>query len=251
MTQIYFFIQIRMGSNRLPGKVLKSISNNLNVVELLYNRIEHSKYFTPENTIFLTTTNRSDDTLVEYFDEKNWNYSRGDENNVFSRFHEACKKYNPNYFFRICADNPFIEPRFLDELADFVLKNPQYDYVSFSDIDGNPTIKTHYGFFGEIVSAKTLLNLKVKELDKSALEHVTSIFYEHPDRFRIKLISMSPSLSDSRIRLTIDTIEDLKIIKKIYPNLKPNFDINDVYHYLQKEKKLFSAMKKQIERNKK
>lgn len=240
-----------MASTRFPGKVLKLISDEVRVIDLLYRRIQCSKYFSPGNMIFLTTKSRSDDSLVRYFEKRNWNYLRGDENNVFLRFYEACEQLKPTFFFRICADNPFIEPLFLDELANFILKVPQYDYVSFSDSCRHPVIKTHYGFFGEIISANTFRELRAEDLDKSTLEHVTSIFYNNPDRFRIKLIPIPQQLSNNRIRLTIDTPEDLEIVRKIFANLKPNFHIYDVYEYLQKEKGLLNSMEKQIERNRK
>lgn len=199
----------------------------------------------------MTTKSCSDDPLVRYFEERNWQYFRGDEDNVFLRFYEACRKLKPTFFFRICADNPFIEPLFLDELADFVLECPEYDYISYADTHGRPVMRSHYGFFGEIISAKTFRKLRSENLEESTLEHVTSIFYENPDRFKIRLIPIPQELCNNRIRLTIDTPEDLGIVRKIFAHLIPDFTIYDVYEYLQKEKGILNSMVKQIERNRK
>ena len=249
MKNIYFFIQIRMGSTRLPGKVMMPIFKGMRLVDLVYNRIGRSKYFSPENTFFLTSRSSSDDPLVEYFKSQKWNYFRGDETNVFFRFYQACQRLRPEFFFRICADNPFIEPLFLDEIADYVSKYPQVDYVSYSDSRGNPVIKTHYGFFTELVSGDTFLELNADKIDKLTREHVTSIFYQNPEKYRVKLLAMPGILSDERVRLTIDTREDLEIAIRIVEKLKLNFDIYNVYTFLQKENVLYDLMREQIHRS--
>jgi len=246
---IYYFIQVRMGSTRFQGKVMTPISNGMKMVDLLYKRIQHSKYFSPNNTFFLTTTSSSDEPLVDYFKKQNWNYFCGEENNVFLRFYNACKKLNPTFFLRICGDNPFIEPLFIDKMIDFVSQYPQYDYISYMTPDGKPVIKTHYGFFAELINTNTFLKLKVNVLNSLTLEHVTSIFYENPDKFRIKFFPIPKELVDDRIRLTIDTPEDLIIVKQIIMNLKSDFNIFDVYTFFKQRKEVFDLMEKQIKRN--
>ena len=238
-----------MGSTRFPGKVLEPITDTVRVVDLLYERLRMSKHFSPERTVFLTPVSDSDDPLVDYFDERGWCYFRGDEENVFLRFYEACERFQPTFFFRVCSDNPFLEPEFLDALGDFVLENPEYDYASYADVRGQPVIKTHYGYFAEIVSAATFLRLKPEALDSSTLEHVTPVFYENPERFRIQLLPMPEVLVDARVRLTVDTPEDLAMVRKVFANLRANFHIVDVYRVLHEDETLLDGMKQQIERN--
>ena len=250
MNNFVFYIQIRMGSTRFPGKVLKPISNDLTVVDLLYHRLLRCQCADPENIIFLTTDNHEDDELEDYFKNRHWNFFRGSETNVFLRFRETCTLYPSLFFFRICADNPFLEPALLDKLALQAKKHPKYDYLSYHE-NHKPVIKSHYGFFGELISMHTFLNIKEEDLNSRTTEHVTSVFYENPQEFKIKWLEIPKALQSPHIRLTVDTIEDLDIIRKLFAKLKPNFHIYDVYDQLKKETDLNDIMKQQIERNRK
>jgi len=249
--QPFFFIQARMGSTRLPGKVLAPLNADMKVIDCLYQKLSASSNFAPNRTVILTSVNPSDDPLVDYCVQQQWLVERGDEDNVFMRFYAACKKYNPEYFYRICADNPFVEPFLLDTLSDFIREHSDTDYVSFQDKDGCPVIQTHYGFFSELISARALLGVDVLSLDKTEQEHVTPVFYNHPDRFQVTLLPMPDNLSDDRIRLTIDTEEDLQIAKKILAHFRSEFNIMDVYHFLNCNPDLYDVMDKQIQRNQK
>ena len=238
-----------MGSTRLPGKVLAHLNEDVRVIDSLYHRISESRYFDPDRTVFLTSVNPSDDPLVDYCLKQNWLVERGDENDVFLRFYSACKKYNPKFYYRICADNPLIEPLLMDTLSDFAQKHSDADYVSFQDADGRPVILSHYGYFSELISGKAMLSADIESLDRTAREHVTPVFYNNPDRFEVVLLPIPEELADSRVRLTIDTDEDLQTVKKIMAHFKSDFNIMDVYHFLNLNPDLYTAMHEQIQRN--
>jgi len=88
MRRFFFFIQARMNSLRLPGKVLMPLADGIFLVDFVYRRIRKSKFFTTERTYLLTSDNVEDDKLVEHFNRHKWNYFRGDEENVFKRFRD-------------------------------------------------------------------------------------------------------------------------------------------------------------------
>lgn len=88
MKSFFFFIQARMNSLRLPGKVLMPLADGISLVDFVYRRIRKSKFFTTERTYLLTSDNVEDDKLVEHFNRHKWNYFRGDEENVFKRFRD-------------------------------------------------------------------------------------------------------------------------------------------------------------------
>jgi spore coat polysaccharide biosynthesis protein SpsF len=78
---------------------------------------------------------------------------------------------------------------------------------------------------------------------------VTTVFYEHPETFNLILIPMPESLRHPGIRLTLDTPEDLEILRKLFAKMPVNFHINDVYRILQEHPILLKKMSEQIERH--
>ena len=249
--KVYFFIQARLGSTRLPGKLLEPVSDDRTLIELVHDRLQRSKHFAPERTYFLTTTNPRDDALVAFCERRGWQTFRGDEERVFLRFQDLCREVQPDYFFRICSDNPFLEPAFLDQLGDLVQAGDRSDYLSFVDAKGTPVIRTHYGFFAELVRGPTFLAIDAEALSQMELEHVTPVFYGHPERFRLRWLSLPSELENPNVRLTVDTAEDLELARKIIAKVGRNFNIYDVYALLQQEPTWLQRMQHQIKRNEK
>lgn len=251
MNEIFFFVQVRLGSSRLPGKALLNVTDELSLLDMVQHRLQKSSFFMSERCYFLTSNSPRDDRLVEHFIHKGWQYFRGDEQNVFARFHDLCVSLRPKFFFRICADNPFLEPEFVDRLGEVVSISSGWDYVSFCAPEGTPVIRTHYGFFAELISGDAFLNLAPQSVDQVTKEHVTPVFYNNPQRFSVKLLPMPSDLVNSKIRLTTDTFEDLEIAREIFANVGIDSNIHAVYDYLEKTPEMFDRMVIQIERSSK
>ncbi len=217
------------------------------MIDMIHERIAASRYYSPTNTYFLTTTNPLDDKLVDHFVARDWRYIRGDELNVFERFRQACRTLEPDYFFRICADNPFLSPELLDALGDRM--GESFDYCSFKDPAGRPVIQTHYGFFGELINARTFVDLPINDIDKSTREHVTPIFYQNQGRFRLELQDMPEALVADDVRLTVDTQDDLEAVREIIRAVGRSATLEQVYEYLNKHDHLRAAMRLQMTRN--
>ena len=249
--KIAYFIQTRMGSKRLPGKMLKSLAPGMSMAKMIYSRTLASQYASNENIFFLTTKNSNDDVLVNYFEKNGWYYFRGEEQNVFNRFYEAALRFRPDYFFRICGDNPFLEPRFLDRLADAIRSDSGFDYISFQDDSGDPVIRTHYGYFAELIGCRKFLTIDQSRLSSYESEHVTPVFYENEQEYRIRLFPMPKGLINRRIRLTVDTSDDLERARRLFAKLKPDFHIEDVYSEIMKDSLVLRSMEKEIGNNKK
>ena len=105
--KIGLIIFARMSSKRYPGKVLEKIYNNNNVFEIILNNLKkeqlHSKI------IIATSKNKIDKKIVNFCKTNNIKFFLGNHNNVFLRTKQCIKKYNLNYFVRICADRPFFD----------------------------------------------------------------------------------------------------------------------------------------------
>ena len=119
-------VQARMGSTRLPGKVLKKLYKNDRVLDVLIKRLKLSKRL--NEIIIATTTDIKDKVIIEVASEHNVSSFVGDEENVLLRYYEASKKYNLDIIIRVTSDCPFIDPKVLDEMIEFY-KNQNYDYI--------------------------------------------------------------------------------------------------------------------------
>lgn len=204
-------IQTRMGSTRLPGKVMKIIMDKP-IIEHVVNRVKASKEI--DDIIIATTTKKEDDIIVEEAQKLNVKYFRGSENDVLSRYYYAAKEVNADIVIRITSDCPLIDPQIIDKIIKLFIetsKKEKIDYLS-------NTIERTYprGLDVEVFNFETL-EKAFKEADRPyQREHVTPYIYENPEIFKIKQIKNNVDYSN--YRWTLDTIEDFKVIKIIYKN---------------------------------
>lgn len=197
-------VQARMGSTRLPGKILKEVNGK----PLLLHQIERlmrSKLI--NNLIIATTLNEQDDEVVDFCRKHNIDYYRGSEDNVLERYYKTWEQYGGEAIVRLTSDCPIIDPEIVDKTIQYFLDN-SYDYVS-------NTVKRTFprGLDTEIFSSKTLkLAYEQAMLDRDK-EHVTAYIYTHLTDFNIGHYKNDKDLS--AYRWTVDTEEDFELIKRI------------------------------------
>jgi spore coat polysaccharide biosynthesis protein SpsF len=90
------------------------------------------------------------------------------------------------------------------------------DYWCYTLSNGLPTIKTHFGFWGEGVSLEALEKVKSLTNNKSYIEHVTNYIYEHSNYFFVYKEKINKDIEDYKLRLTIDTKDDFELAKEIF-----------------------------------
>lgn len=247
-SDICFFIQARLGSTRLPGKVLLPFYRQQSILDLMINKLQRIS----SNIIIVTSQEFANKALDDVALKHGVECFHGSEEDVLRRFIDAAEKYNIEKIIRVCSDNPFLEIDSIRRLVDYVTRNPFYEYVSF-DIQGIPSIKTHYGFWTEYVTLSALK--KVVTLTDEALyhEHVTNYIYTNPSYFLINWLQGPEKLSSyPDIRLTIDTKDDFENAQIIYSNLScvdefPSID--EVVDYLDRHPSWYETMKIQIRKN--
>ena len=217
---IAFFIQARTGSTRLPNKVLLPFDEETSILGILIKKLQI--HYSEIPLVVCTSSATNDDAIVTFCENINVNCFRGSENNVLERFISASKHFETDIIIRICADNPFLDMGFVAELLDFYNENPKAHYWSFKNAVDVPAIKTHFGFFAEIVTTKTLE--KVSELTSDALytEHVTNFIYSNTF-FNSQLKAMPDFLKyRDDLRFTIDDSTDFELLKEVYHYYKEN-----------------------------
>ena len=106
-------VQARMGSSRLPGKVLKKIEDKT-IIEILLHRLSLSNNI--DKIILATSTNSENDILFNKVNELGFEVFRGSENDVLSRYYNCVKEYRPKAIVRITGDCPLIDPMIIDDM---------------------------------------------------------------------------------------------------------------------------------------
>ena len=245
MSRIGIIIQARMDSTRLPGKMILPFYAELTLLDVVLKKVEEFSAIYP--IILATSIRQKDDIIESYANKYNMTCYRGDELDVLKRFIIAAEKNGIDTVVRVCADNPFLSSKLIMDLLTVSKKN-KFDYISYQNSEGIPTIRTHYGFFAEIVTLSALK--KVSELTEHNLyhEHVTNFIYTNCDLFKIKLLKI-PFEENNKVRLTIDTQEDFNLAKIIYSDLmntKLNVEPETVMNYLSKNLNYLDLMNQQI-----
>ena len=215
-------VQARMTSTRLPGKVMKIVCGKP-LLEHFINRLKRVKY--ADQIVIATTVNDTDNIIVNLCKKLDTLYYRGSEEDVLGRYYEAAVEYGGDIIIRITSDCPVIDPDVVDYLIDFYMKNlKKYDYVT-------NTLKRTYprGMDAEIVSFKALKEAHFNAYDPFDREHVTLFIRNRPTQYRRHNIKYSSDLS--RYRLTVDTSEDMELIRRIFESLyveNPEFTMKDI-----------------------
>lgn len=220
--KIGVIIQARMGSSRLPGKVMKKIQGKT-VLEHVIERVKQSKLI--DEIIIATTTHVPDSVIESEALRCGAKAFRGSEDDVLSRYYYAAKENNLDVVVRITSDCPLIDPIVLDEIVSFYLKN-NYNIVSNAGSDSKNRTYPR-GLDSEIFSFNVLKYAFNNAEEKYQREHVTPLIYE---KFR-NIFYYKSNIDYSMYRWTLDTEEDFKLISKIYMNLyhgEHNFYMNEI-----------------------
>ncbi len=190
-------LQARMGSSRLPGKVLMHLAGKTILAHCI-DRMKESKIF---NTIIVATTTSEHDTAI--CDEAQRNavsFFRGPEEDVLGRFLGAMALFPSDIVVRVTGDNPLTDPVSIARCVD-ELRHGQWDYVAE---EGLP-----FGAASEIITGDALRLIGQLARSPAHREHVTLYLRENPQEFRIKFLKSPAEREGTDVRVTVDTEKDL------------------------------------------
>jgi spore coat polysaccharide biosynthesis protein SpsF len=225
-------IQARMGSSRLPGKVLKEIGKR-KMLGWVVERVRRAEKV--DKVVVATTKKEEDEAIVKYCAQEAYPCHRGPEYDVLDRFYKAAKEWKADMVVRITADCPFIDPGVIDKtLTAFFKVKPEADFAANRL---PPPWKRTYpvGLDTEVVGFKTLEEVWLKADEAHQREHVMPYIYEHPDQFKIVLINSEKDYSG--LRWTVDTEEDLRLVREIagYFGGREDFSWKEIIELYQKK----------------
>jgi len=226
---IVAIIQARMGSSRLPGKVLKDLGGET-VLGRVVRRLRRSRQIS--NIVVATTTEPRDELIVAECDRLQASYFRGAEQDVLDRYYQAARANAAEAVVRVTSDCPLIDPELVDETAE-VFRDEHADYAS------NVIPRTYpRGLDTEVFTFDALDRAWREAREPHQREHVTPYLYEHPQMF--KLTSLRGAADYSRYRWTLDTREDLELLRAIYSRFdgRDDFSWQEALRLMEREPEL-------------
>jgi spore coat polysaccharide biosynthesis protein SpsF (cytidylyltransferase family) len=240
--QVLAVIQARMGSTRLPGKMLLPIVSKKGALELMLERVERAE--TIHKIVVATPISPNDNGLVELCKRLGCEYFRGDETDVLDRYYKAALAFgSPEVIVRLTGDCPLHDPVIIDKVVNCFL-NSKADYVSNVDPPTYPD-----GLDTEVFSFSALEKAWKEARLKSEREHVTSYMRKHADAFKIINVECEKDLSGQR--WTLDEKKDYELIEHIYKSLyvkNPAFGMEEILGFLAEHPEL-EAVNRHISRN--
>ncbi len=201
--KIFIFVQARMNSTRLPGKVLFKIKNKT-ILQHVISRLKKINF--KKSIIVLCSTSKKDDKIVNHCKKNRIKYFRGSLNNVYKRFCDAVTFYKCQYFIRITADSPLIDPTIVDKCIRKLRKDKYYDIIT------NCMEKTFpKGQSVEIINSNIFVQNYKNIKNNEHKEHIFKYFYINKKKFKIFNIKSRKKLRYKS--LALDTIKDFYFIK--------------------------------------
>lgn len=236
-------IQARMGSTRLPEKVMKKIEGKT-VLEHVIERVSQSKLI--DEIIIATTVHDRDSVIESEALRCGVKIFRGSEDDVLSRYYYAAKENKLDVVVRITSDCPLIDSIVLDEIITYYMKN-KFDIVSNAGSDLHSRTYPR-GLDTEVFSFVALENAFMNAEKKYQREHVTPFIYEMANQ----VFFYKNSVDYSKYRWTLDTEEDFELISQVYKHLYKgihDFYLIDVVRLFEKMPQLYE-INAQIEQKK-
>ena len=224
-------LQARMSSTRLPGKVL-AIINGQPMIFWQIQRIKEAKSI--DELIVATSTDQSDDTLVEFLELNGVLVHRGPIDDVYERFMQVLERLaDSKTIVRLTADCPFTMPELIDEMVN-KFDSSGIDYLSNALAPTFPD-----GLDIEIVGRSALIKLGEYPLSTTEKEHVTLGLRNRPSEFKIENFSQDSDLS--HLRWTVDYEGDLNFAREIYAEFRgqeAKFNCGDLLKILEAKPEL-------------
>jgi spore coat polysaccharide biosynthesis protein SpsF len=224
-------IQARMGSTRLPGKVMLSLNGEYNLCQII-RRISKSSQI--DNTVVTTSIHKQDRIIERYAHRSGAKVYRGSETDVQTRMYDAARQSDADVVVRITGDCPLISPEVIDEVVHQLIN-------SGADYSANILERTFpRGLDVEAFTAESFDRIHEESTEPHHREHVTPYYREREDLFEHVSITSDevfdePWMQDrTDLRLTLDEADDYELLRTVYENVPYDeiLDIRDAVRYI-------------------
>jgi spore coat polysaccharide biosynthesis protein SpsF len=236
MTGTIAIIQARMSSSRLPGKVLMDIGGQPMLMRVI-ERVNQSKL--TNRLLVATTSDPTDDTLNQWCKNNKIDCFRGSMQDVLDRYYQAARTQQADRVVRITADCPVIDP----ELIDATIRACIEQNTDFAATRLPPPFRRTYpiGLDVEVSTFAALERAWQEAKTQPEREHVFPYLYDQPGRFKIHILNHEPD--NGSLRWTVDTAEDLELIREIFHRFLPRVDFGwmEILDLMEREPELMEV----------
>jgi len=232
--KIIAIIQARMGSTRLPGKMMKLL-NDKPLIWYVINKVKQTKFI--DKVILATSKDENNIPLIEEVKKYGMDYFIGEEADVLDRYYQCAKQFEADVIVRVTGDCPLIDSAVIDKVIK-IFKENDIDYAT-------NTLPPTYpdGLDVEVFSFETLEKTWKEASLKSEREHVTAYIRKHKEMF--KCINLENDENLSNLRLTVDENEDLIFMNKLVNIIgSDNYDLKKILDVIKKNPELLKINNK-------
>ena len=205
MSRVVAVVQARMGSTRLPGKVMLPLLDEP-ILRWVMRRVTQARLV--DDAVVATTLSADDEPIVRLARDEGWAIERGSELDLLDRYVQAARAQRADIVVRITSDCPLIDPALIDD-AVAAFSTGDVDYVS------NTLEPRTYprGLDVEVVARDALERAWREDDNPDWREHATPYIYRHPERFR--LLRVAGAQDRSAHRWSVDTPDDYELVRRI------------------------------------
>lgn len=227
-------IQARMGSTRLPGKMMLPLACDHTISHVVQRTCKSVRV---DDVVVATSTERADNVLARYADRAGASVFRGSETDVLGRMFRAAKRHEADIVVRVSGDCPLISPPVIDAVVERLLDRDT-DYST--NIHGRTFPR---GLDVEAFTFESFECVDAKTTEDHDREHVTPYYQSRDDLFTHASVTSEQVFDEpwmqerNDIRLTLDEADDYELLRTIYENLEYDDtpDVRDVVRYIDEE----------------
>jgi len=228
-------IEARMTSARLPGKVLLDAAGKP-MLERMIERVKRVPSL--DGVIVATTINPSDDPIVALAERAGVAVFRGSEEDVMSRVLGAAQTHGVDVIVELTGDCPVIDPALIERVIE-AYHSSGVDYCSNILTRDYPI-----GMDTQVFGTHVLADAFSRTDHPSDREHVSLFIYRHPELYRLHNVPADPRHQLPHLRLTLDTTEDLRLLRAIFEELLPihsDFGLDEILDLLRRRPEMQRA----------
>jgi glutamate-1-semialdehyde 2,1-aminomutase len=212
--KVVAIVQARMGSSRLPGKVLREISGQP-LISVLLKRLARSRRL--DEVVVAIPEGATDDVLAEFLRANGYKTFRGSENDVLRRYLDAATASGADIVVRVTGDCPFIDPDVLDTVVESLVSSG----AEYASNIAPPTFPD--GLDVEVFQFSVLRRANLEANETPQREHVTPYLRESG---LFRTVNVSNEVDHSDERWTVDEAGDLQVADAIMAQLGPGIDFS-------------------------